>query len=76
MTLRIYKGYKNNYSGVSLQNLINPLQFMLMWQNTILLNKGTCTHIHILTQKLPNSCSQFTDRMKKPRGLLYFRIER
>ena len=36
----------------------------------------TCTHIHILTHTLPNSCSQFTDRMRKPRGLLYFRIKR
>ena len=75
MALRINKdGYKNNYSRVSLQNLINP-PFMLMWQNAVILNTYTCTHMHTLTYTLTHACSQFTHRMKKTRSLLYLKIE-
>lgn len=55
MALRINKdGYKNNYSGVSLQNLINPLPFMLMWQNSYI--KHIYTHTHAYTHIYTYAC--------------------
>lgn len=69
MTLRIYKGYKNNYNGVSLQNLINLITIYVdvAKHNYV---KQMYLHTHTHTTRRFQILAYTTDRMRKPRGLL------